>query len=115
MSAFAFSGHCYASPGEALSAFNQSFPIIGDSNFQYLQSSGITAQGLINYVTNVRPVGNSNGSNITATLALTACSEPDQFDSTVAAGIWFGVFSTVITLYLVSKNAGVILSMIRRF
>ena len=115
MSAFAFQGTCYASPGEALEAFNASFPVVTGSYIIYMANSTVDAVGNVNYVTNVRNVTNQGGVMNSATLMLSPCSEPSpKFKPEVAAGIWFGFFSTIITLYLLSKNIGVLLSLIRR-
>jgi hypothetical protein len=38
---------------------------------------------------------------------------PEQFDYTYASAIWSLAFTTVVGLYLVSKNVGLILALIR--
>ena len=115
MSAFAINGLCYAAPADALTAFNNLYPIVGETNMTYLVSSSVTAGGVLTYSLNTRPITGNTLTSRAGTLQLTPCTNPDApYDYANAGAIWAFFFSFTICLWLVAKNAGLIMNFIRR-
>ena len=113
---FVVSGHCYATPADALTAFHNLYPIIGETNYTGFVSGSVSASGLLTYSLETRPVTSNKLSSITGTFQLASCSSPDvPYDYTGAGAIWAVMFTLTLSIYLISKSAGVILEAVRRF
>lgn len=114
---YGFAGACYATTGEALEAFQKSFPLLGDVNWTGHVSSSITATGLINYSVLTRPITSNTLSSRTGTFQLASCSEVDlsPFDPVVGAAVFALFFASVAGLFVVSKSAGLILEAIKKW
>lgn len=115
MSAYAIGGLCYATPADALTAFNNLYPIVGETNMIYLVSSSVTASGELAYSLQTRPITGNNLNSRTGTLFLTPCTKPDApYDYANAGAIWAFFFSFTLLLWIIAKNAGLILNFVRR-
>ena len=115
MAAFAFGGLCYATPAAALVAFQTLYPIVGETQYTYLQTAKITAAGALTYDVRTRPLSSNTLTSRTGTLYLTPCDKPDApYDYANAGAIWAFFFSFTVVLWLIAKNAGLILDFIKR-
>lgn len=115
MAAFATKGLCYSTPADALTAWNNQFPVFDSANITYLVSSSVTAAGALTYSLNTRPITSNTLSSRTGTLQLTPCTKPDApYDYANAGAIWAFFFSMTVGLWLVAKNAGAIINFVRR-
>lgn len=114
---FSFTGHCYATSGDALDAFQKAFPLLGDTMWVWHVSSSINASGLITYSLISKPTSTNTTSNRSGTLQLASCGTPDApvFDPVSAGAIFIFFFSSVVGLWIVAKNIGLILEAIKRW
>jgi len=113
---FAHAGHCYATTGEALEAFQVSFPKYGDTVWVWHTSSSIDASGLITFSLISKPTTTNTTSTRTGSLQLSACSTPDvEFDSVAAGGIFAFFFLGVAMTWFLSKNLGLILEAVKKW
>lgn len=114
---FAYSGHCYATVGEALEAFQVSFPKLGDTVWTWHTSSSISAGGLITYSLVSKPSTTNTTSTRTGTMQLATCSTPDApaFDPVAAGGVFAFFFLGVVMTWILSQNVGLILEAIKKW
>lgn len=113
-SPFSFNGLCYATPNDALIAFKNLYPIVGETNYTYLVSSSVTTSGVLTYNLSTRPITADKVSGRNGTLSLTPCASPEApFDYSHAGAIWAFFFSFTVSLWLVAKNAGLILNYVK--
>jgi hypothetical protein len=117
MVGWVFENHCYAAPVDALTAFENLYPIIDQSgNYTSFVSASVSASGLLTYSLQTRPITSNALSSRTGTMQLVSCSSPDvPFDYTGAGALWGFLFTFTVGVYLVSKKAGLILEAVRRF
>lgn len=113
----AYAGHCYATETEALGAFNNSFPLLGDAGIVSFSSSSISAAGVLDYqlVNQALPAGTMT--TITGSMQLASCDPVDvaKFDPAAAGGVFAFFFLGVAGLWYFSKNIGLILEAVRKF
>lgn len=123
MAAFAFQSHCFASPQAALIAFKNSFPYIdaqaitGLYGLPTISESGLISLTIEKTLANTTFFVNPKFVIIrgSTTIQLAPCDAPDSpYDYTSAGAIWAFFFSFTVGLWLVSKNAGLILEFIKR-
>ena len=115
MAAFAINGLCYAAPSDALTAFKNLYPMVGEINMTYLVSASVNASGVLTYSLATRPITSITLASRTGTLYLTPCTKPDlPYDYANAGAIWAFFFSFTVCLWLVAKNAGLIMNFIKR-
>jgi hypothetical protein len=81
---YAFAGTCHETAGDALVAFNKSFPVWGDVNVTALSSSSVTGGGLLSYSVLTRPISTNVVASRTGTLQLSACSDVDAISATAS-------------------------------
>lgn len=114
---FGYAGHCYATTGEALEAFQVSFPVWGDVNVTGHVSSSINATGLLSYSVLTRPITSNTVTSRTGTIQLASCSAVDapQFDATAAGGVFAFFFLGVAGAWFLSKNLGLILEAVKKW
>lgn len=114
---YALSGSCYETTADALQSFINSFPRDdGGGNFLSLTSATLNG-ATINYQVQQRAWTSNTLSSRTGSFVLQSCPEvtaPD-FDPVSAGLIWTFFFSFVVSLWIVAKNAGVIINAIRKF
>lgn len=109
-----FSGYCYATSAEALSAFQKQYPIIDQSgNYTSFVTASVNASGLLSYTLNNRPITSSITTSRTGTMQLSSCSKPDDFSLSAALEAFAFFFSTTIFFYAVGRGAGAVLEAIR--
>jgi hypothetical protein len=113
---YAYTGHCYATTGEALEAFQKGFPLFGDTIWVWHTSSSINATGAITYSVVSKPSTTNSTSTRSGTLQLASCVDADfaAFDPVAAASMWATMFTITMTLWLIAKNAGVILAFFKK-
>lgn len=112
-----YAGHCYATTEEALEAFQKSFPVLGDTNWQWHNSSSISATGLITYSVTTKPTTTNTTSTRSGTMQLSTCSVVDApvFDPVAASGV-FGVFFVgVVGSWYLAQNLGLILEAVKKW
>lgn len=118
MAYFAVSGVCYETTAEALEAFLSSYPY-QDASFLTFPTASfaptISASGLISLQITRKTIATNSSTNVATTVQLRACSEPNAFDPSFAAGVFITFFSSVVVTWLVSKNIGLILEAVRRW
>lgn len=115
---YGYAGTCYATTGEALESFQKSFPKLGDVNWTSHVSSSINTTGQITYSVQIRPITSNTLSSRTGSFQLAGCSVVDAespFDPAVASGIFVFFFASIVTVWVVSKNAGLILEAVKRW
>jgi hypothetical protein len=114
---YAHAGHCYATTGEALEAFQKSFPVWGDANVTALASSSVNASGLLTYSVLTRPITSNTVSSRTGTLQLASCSTVDApvFDPVAAGGVFAFFFLGVAGTWYLSQNLGLILEAVKKW
>lgn len=120
LTGFWVNGVCTDSQASAVAAINSQFPVVGDS-FIHTGSaiaSGTVAVKLTVYTFNLGLSGGVWLSHV-LTYSLTAC-DPVLYPSTIfdplaAASFWLLALTFTLGCWLMAKNAGVILSAIRRF
>lgn len=114
---FAYAGHCYSTTGEALEAFQNSFPVWGDVNVTALASGSINGSGLISYSVLTRPIASNTVSSRTGTLQLATCSEVDapEFDPVAAGGVFAFFFLGVAGTWYLAQNLGLILEAVKKW
>jgi len=114
---FAYAGHCYATAGEALKAFQKTFPILGDTTWQWHTSSSINASGLITYNLNTKPTTTNTVSARTGTMQLASCATPDAavFDPVAAGGVFAFFFLGVAGTWYLAQNLGLILEAVKKW
>lgn len=114
---FAYAGHCYETIGEALEAFQVSFPRWGDVNVVGHVSSSIDMAGVLSYSVLTRPIAGNTLSSRTGTIQLATCSAADapDFDPVAAGGVFAFFFLGVAMTWLLSKNIGLILEGIKKW
>jgi len=113
---YALSGSCYETTQEALQSFINSFPRDDGGNFVTLTTATLSGT-TISYQALQRPWTGNALSSRTGSFILQTCPEvtaPD-FDPVSAGAIWTFFFSFVVSLWIVAKNAGVIINVVRRF
>lgn len=113
---YALSGSCYETTQDALQSFVSSFPRDDGGNFVTLTSATLSGT-TISYQAQQRPWTGNTVSSRTGSFILQSCPEvtaPD-FDPVSAGIIWTFFFSFVVSLWIVAKNAGVIINAVRRF
>lgn len=113
---FAYAGHCYATTGEALEAFQKTFPVIGDVQWTGHVASSIDASGALSYTVETRAMTGNGLSSRTGTLYLVGCAEADfaPFDPVAAASMWTVMFSITLTLWVTAKKSGMILAFFKK-
>lgn len=113
---FAYAGHCYATNGEALEAFQVSFPQLGDTTWIWHRASSIDAVGAITYTVVTKGSTSNATSNRSGTLQLATCTDVDYsaFDPTAAAALWTAMFSITMTLWVIAKKSGMILAFFKK-
>jgi len=114
---YAYAGHCYATTGEALEQFQNSFPAWGDVNVTSHVSSGVSATGLISYLVTTRAIDSNNVTNRSGSIQLVACSTPDAavFDPVAAGGVFAFFFLGVAGTWYLSQNLGLILEAVKKW
>jgi len=114
---FAYAGHCYATHGEALEAFQKSFPMLGESLWTWHESSSIDAAGMVTYSVVTKPATGNNTTTRSGTLQLAGCGTPDaaEFDAVAAGGVFAFFFLGVAMTWLLSQNIGLILEAIKKW
>ena len=115
---FAFGGHCYASDADALAAFEASFPWqVPPRTITYLSSYlDANGVGLIQYTVRSRDMATGAQVAFNGSLQMPSCNTPDPtFDYLVAGGLFAFFFTSIVGLWLVAKNAGLILEAVRRW
>lgn len=114
---FGYAGHCYATTGEALEAFQKSFPVLGDTNWVWHTSSSISAAGLITYNVITKPTTTNSTSTRSGTMQLATCSTIDApvFDPVAAGGVFAFFFLGVAGTWYLSQNLGLILEAVKKW
>lgn len=114
---FGYGGHCYETTAEALEAFQVTFPLFGDAQWQWHNSSTISGGGLITYSVTQKPSTTNTTTVRSGTIQLTACTTPDvaKFDPAAAGGVFAFFFLGVAGTWYLAQNLGLILSAVRRF
>lgn len=114
---FAFTGHCYETTGEALEAFQQAFPVFGDTVWVWHSSSSIDAAGVITYSVVTKPSTSSTTATTSGTLQLSSCSTVDApaFDPAAAGGVFAFFFLGVAMTWILSQNIGLILEAVKKW
>lgn len=115
---FATAGKCWGTTAEALTAWQKSFPIFGDVNWQWHNSSSISSSGLITYSISQKPTTTNTVSARTGTMQLTACSAVDEtpaFDPVAAGGVFAFFFLGVAGTWYLSQNLGLILEAVKKW
>lgn len=114
---FAFAGHCYATTGEALGAFQASLPMVSNAVWMWHASSSVDAAGVLSY--SVKTHSMMDGSSTTRSLSvqLVSCSTPDApaFDPVAAGGVFAFFFLGVAGTWLLSQNLGLILEAVKKW
>lgn len=114
---FAFAGHCYATTGEALGAFQASLPALSDAIWVWHDASSVDAAGVVSYSvkTHDMKVGSSTTRN--GTVQLVSCSTPDApvFDPVAAGGVFAFFFLGVAGTWYLSQNLGLILEAVKKW
>lgn len=113
----AYNGQCYATCAEAHQAFIKQFPYLDGMGFLSYVSSSVNASCVLTYSLNHRPWTTNTLSSRTGTATLPACSTPDitPFDPVAAGALFAFFFASVVSLWLVSKNIGLILEAIKKW
>lgn len=114
---FAYAGHCYATTGEALEAFQVSFPRWGDVNVVGHVSSSIDGAGVLSYSVLTRPIASNTVSSRTGTIQLATCSAVDapEFDAVAAGGVFAFFFLGAAGTWYLSQNLGLILEAVKKW
>lgn len=114
---YAFAGHCYATPGEALEAFQESFPVFSAGYFVAHVSSSVNAGGVVSYTMAERQYGSNILNNRTNTFTLASCSVVDApvFDPVAAGGVFAFFFLGVAGTWYLSQNLGLILEAVKKW
>lgn len=116
MASVVFQGVCYAFPSDALVAFKQLYPIIGETNYTSYVSGSISSSGLISYSLSTRAITSDTVYSRSGSMQLVGCNAPDvPYDYTGAGEIWAFFFSFTVCLWFVAKNAGLIVNAVKRF
>ena len=116
MPAFAFHGLCYASSKDALVAFNNSFPLMGESGLSFLVSSSVTDDGVVSYSLNTRKLSDASPVVFSGSLSLFPCFQPDvPYDYVGAGALWSFFFSFTLLCWLVAKNIGLVVNFFLRY
>ncbi|MCB5206534.1 hypothetical protein [Methylovorus mays] len=125
-------GVCWSSSQEAIDAFYsaQHILVVGNSGtnsyrMAYIKDSGIWKLTIYNPVTASNPTTTLNAPlNVYGTCTYVAGSgtssgngsgSTTEYDYTEAAAFWAFAFTNVLLLWLVAKNAGAIISAVRRW
>lgn len=113
----AYAGHCYTTAGDALEAFQNTFPVVGDVQWTWHMASSITEAGALSYQVQTRTMANNNLYSRTGTIYLAECATPDvaDFDPAAAGGVFAFFFLGVAGAWLLSKNIGLILEGIKKW
>lgn len=115
MAAFAIAGLCYRTPQDAFTAFKNQFPVFDAGSLTYIYSASVSDAGVITYNLYTRPITGNALASRSGTLQLTPCTTPDvPYDYANAGAIWGFFFSFTVGLWLVAKNAGLVLEFIKK-
>lgn len=114
---FAYSGHCYATTGEGLEAFQKSFPVIGESLWMWHQASSVNDAGLVTYSVVTKSATSNTTTTRSGTLQLSSCTTVDApvFDAVAAGGVFAFFFLGVAGTWYLSQNLGLILEAVKKW
>lgn len=113
----AYADHCYATAGEALEAFQKSFPVIGESLWIWHEASSIDAAGLVTYSVVTKSATGNNTTTRSGTLQLSSCATVDApiFDPVAAGGVFAFFFLGVAGTWYLAENLGLILEAVKKW
>ena len=113
---FGYDGQCYATTGEALEAFQESFPVFSTGYFISHVSSSVNAAGVVSYTMAERQYGSNIVNNRINTFTLAPCVTPDApvFDPVAAGGVFAFFFLGVAGTSYLSQNLGLIVESVKK-
>ena len=122
LTGFLVAHQCASSSGDAIRLLLADFPVVGDRQFTTAAGASFTAPSTFNLTLKSDQIDSTTTRTTTKSFVLASC-DPDMpvdvnvtiYDPVLAGGLWMFALVTVIGCWLLAKNAGVILSAIRRF
>lgn len=113
MALFEYAGHCYAQV-DALLAFQNQYPIIGETNYTAHVSSSISGAGVVTYSLLTRSITNNTLSSRTGTIQLLTCPKADALNSQDVLESFGWGFGVVILMWSFGFAIGAAIEAIKK-
>jgi len=122
LTGFLVAHQCAPTSADAIRLLLADFPVVGDRQFTTAVSATFVAPSTFNLTLKSDSLNAATTITTTKTFTLARCDPAlpvdvnvTVFDPILAAGIWMFAITVVLGCWVLAKNAGIIIDMIRRW